>query len=145
MMSENLDEILLAHDVKPTPNRLLVLKTLAHANGPMSLHEIDFAILTMDKSSVFRVLKLFADALVVHEIDDGSGSLKYELCHGHGHCTPDDMHVHFYCESCQHTFCLEDLHIPEISLPEGFTARYFNFVVKGICPDCKRKGSMCKC
>jgi len=138
---DNLDHFLLERGVKPTANRLLVLRALMGASRPMSLQEIDFAILTMDRSSVFRVLRLFADSLVVHVIDDGSGSIKYELCHGHGHCSPDDMHIHFYCESCRRTFCLEDVHIPQVTLPDGFVARYFNFVVKGECPDCRSHGA----
>lgn len=138
-MTDNPDQYLLDRGVKPTANRLLVLRALMEARRPMSLQELDYAILTMDRSSVFRVLKLFADSLVAHVIDDGSGSMKYELCHGHGHCSPDDMHMHFYCEACHRTFCLEEAHIPQVRLPKGFVARYFNFVVKGECPDCSSR------
>jgi len=126
--------------LKPTPNRVIVARELMRATRPMSLLELDYKILTMDRSSIFRVLRAFADQLMLHEIDDGSGSIKYEMCHGHGHCSPDDTHVHFYCEQCHRTFCLEEIRIPRVELPEGFSARYYNFVAKGICPECGRHG-----
>lgn len=137
--TEEIEAFLTEKNIKPTANRVIVARELMHATRPMSLLELDYAILTMDRSSIFRVLKVFADQMMVHEIDDGSGSIKYELCHGHGHCSLDDMHIHFYCEQCHRTFCLEQIHIPDVTLPEGFNAHYYNFVAKGICPECSRR------
>ena len=65
--------------------------------------------------------------------------MKYEVCGGGQECTLDDMHVHFYCEACHRTFCLKDIRIPEIDLPEGFSIDSVNFMVKGVCPDCSGK------
>lgn len=39
--------------------------------------------------------------------------------------------------ACGPTLCLEDIPVPEIPLPEGFEAHYANFVVKGICKNCR--------
>lgn len=136
--SEEIEAFLESKGVKPTPNRVIVARELMHATSPMSLIDLDYKILTMDRSSIFRVLKVFVDQLMLHEIDDGSGSIKYEMCHGHGHCSLDDMHIHFYCEQCHRTYCLESIHIPNVELPEGFSAHYYNFVAKGICPQCSK-------
>ena len=74
--------------------------------------------------------------LMIHSIDDGSGSLKYAVCDNSCNCVVQDLHSHFYCEKCHRTFCLEGTHIPVIDLPKGFTLHSINYVLKGICPEC---------
>ena len=128
--------------VKPTPNRIIVLKALIAAARPLSLSELDEVIGTMDRSSIFRVLILFASNHVVHSIEDGDGVLRYEVCNGEDECTLDDMHTHFYCERCHRTYCFKSIHIPAIEMPDGFTMSSINYMVKGICPHCA--GSDCK-
>ena len=122
--------------VKPTSNRIIVIKALIAAAGPVSLAELDEIIGTMDRSSIFRVLTLFAANHVVHALEDGSGTLRYEMCDGEDECTIDDMHTHFYCERCHRTYCFKSIHIPAIEMPEGFTMHSINYMVKGICPRC---------
>lgn len=122
--------------VKPTANRILVLKALMPANNPLSLAELDEIIGTMDRSSIFRVLTLFTDNHVAHALVDGNGTLRYELCDGEKDCSLDDMHTHFYCERCHRTYCFKGIRIPTIDLPDGFEMHSINYMVKGICPLC---------
>lgn len=125
--------------IKITPNRILVARFLDRSPNPVSMTDIEYAIDTLDKSSVFRVLTHFVDKDFVHVIDDGSGSLKYELCRGNAGHSMDDMHIHFKCEGCGRVFCFESEQIPGINLPEGFSLFAANFVGKGLCPDCGGK------
>lgn len=122
--------------IKATANRIVVARTLAEADRPLSIKELEYMILTIDKSGVFRALTEFKRHELVHVIEDGSKGVRYELCHCHNHVDHDDSHVHFYCERCQRTFCLHDTASPTVSLPEGFEITSINFVVKGICGDC---------
>ncbi len=139
MNSEDIEKRLEQKGVKPTANRILVYKVLAGLKNPASLSNIEGLLLSMDKSSIFRVLTLFHEHDVVHSFEDGRGILNYELCLSKGACNMKDNHVHFYCESCQRSFCLEDVHIHDIQLPEGFHAHSLSFVIKGECADCRRK------
>ena len=125
--------------VKPTANRILVYKTLLEFDRPASIADIEGRQLQMDKSSIFRVLTLFLEHDVVHSFEDGRGVLNYELCLSEGACSMKDSHVHFYCESCQRSFCLDNVHIHDIPLPEGFFAHSLSFVLKGECAECRRK------
>ena len=129
-------------DVKPTSNRILVLKKLKAEARPVTLLDLSNKMLTMDKSSIFRVLTLFLEHDVVHAFEDGRGLLNYELCANDGACHHNDGHIHFYCETCHQSFCLDDIHVPQFSLPSGFVARSMSFVIKGQCEKCskKRKG-----
>lgn len=122
--------------VRPTANRIIVLRELLEQNHPVSLAQLEESITTMDKSSIFRALTLFLDNDIVHGIEDGSGSLKYEACHAQGSCSPADMHVHFYCERCQEVSCFEQLPIPPVELPAGYHTHSVNYMVKGVCPRC---------
>ena len=97
---------------------------------------------SIDKSVIFRTLVLFHEHHLIHSVDDGSGSHKYCICHNHGHCHEEEAHCHFYCEICQNTYCLNEDLIPHIELPEGFTARKVNYIVKGICAKCAAKHSV---
>lgn len=138
MSGEDCETLLASHHIKPTANRIVVAKTLAAAERPMSLSELEYKILSIDKSSVFRVLTLFREHHLVHVIEDGGDGVRYELCHSHdGHAEDDDQHVHFYCERCHRTFCLHDTPIPAVALPEGYHLTGINYMVKGLCPECR--------
>jgi len=52
--------------------------------------------------------------------------------------TDDDQHAHFHCEVCHRTFCLQEIPVPEVALPEGYTATSASYLIKGICPACAR-------
>lgn len=139
MDEKHCSEMLEQHGVKPTANRILVLKTLAASARPMSLSELEYRILTVDKSNVFRALTTFKEHHLVHVIEDGSEGVRYEICHSHSPHTDEDMHVHFFCELCNRTFCIDNTPIPLVDLPDGYSMRTANFVVKGICPECSTK------
>lgn len=128
---------LLKNDIKPTPNRVLVFKALAECDRTMSLLDLETALPTLDRSSIFRVLTLFVSRHLVHSIEDGSGAVKYEVCGADEECSIADMHIHFHCERCGRTYCFEDIHVPTVELPSGFEPHAVNYMVKGICHDCK--------
>ncbi|MDE6086733.1 MAG: transcriptional repressor [Muribaculaceae bacterium] len=139
-MKTNEAEIFLnERGVRPTANRILVVRELMTATHPVSLADLVLSLQTMDKASIFRVLELFAEKEIVHVIEDGSRSLKYEMCHNNDHHDINDQHAHFYCERCKETFCLEEIKVPVITTPEGFHVRTINFVLKGLCPKCSEK------
>ena len=137
MNSAECEALLASHGIKPTANRIVVARTLAAAERPMSLTELEYKILSIDKSGVFRALTLFREHHLVHVIEDGGDGVRYELCHSHdGHAEDDDQHVHFYCERCHRTFCLTDMPIPTVGLPVGYELHDINYMAKGLCPEC---------
>lgn len=139
MNSQDMISRLESKGIRPTANRILVMKTLMGEQNPQSLSNLERKMVLMDKSSIFRTLTLFLEHDVVHAFEDGRGVLCYELCEEKGACDHHDGHIHFYCESCQRSFCMEDIHIPSFELPEGFYPHSISFVIKGECPDCRKK------
>lgn len=139
MDSQDIIKKLETKGIRPTANRILILKALAKESNPLSLSNLEHLMVSMDKSSIFRTLTLFLEHDVVHAFEDGRGVLNYEPCEEDGACDHHDGHIHFYCESCQRSFCMEDIHIPSFELPAGFSPHSISFVIKGECPECRKK------
>lgn len=139
MNSQDIISRLESKGIRPTANSILVMKTLMGEQNLQRLSDLEGKMDAVDKSSIFRTLTLFLEHDVVHDFKDGRGVLCYELCEEKGACDHHDGHIHFYCESCQRSFCMEDIHIPSFELPEGFYPHSISFVIKGECPDCRKK------
>ncbi|MCQ2290714.1 MAG: transcriptional repressor [Muribaculaceae bacterium] len=139
MTMAEVEALLTEHGVRPTANRVTICRALAAARGPVSLMDLETLLETIDRSVIFRTLGVFREHHVVHVIEDGSVSVKYELCHSHNHAETDDTHAHFYCVKCGKTTCLEQLTVPVVALPDGYKAHSTNFLIKGLCPHCSFK------
>ena len=125
--------------VRVTAVRLLVWRQVRHGfSDAFSLADLEAALPTVDRSTLFRTLSTFTEAHLLHEIDDGSGSQKYCVC---STCDTHrcEGHVHLTCTRCHRTFCLTDIRIPSVPLPEGWEAVEAEYVVKGVCPTCGRE------
>ena len=136
--SEYLDR-LKKRGIKPTSLRVLILRTMMHENRAVSILDKESELETVDKSTIFRTVTLFLSHHLIHSIDDGSGSLKYAVCGNSCTCAVEDLHSHFYCNSCHKTYCLEGIDVPVVELPVGFSLQSINYVLKGICFVCSSK------
>lgn len=93
-----------------------------------------------DRVTIYRTLKTFVDKGLIHKVLDDVGGMKYAICkeecntveHHHNH-----DHVHFKCNSCGQTTCLEKVIIPKIDLPIGYQKQEMNLLVQGICATCE--------
>lgn len=133
---KEIDKKLSTKNVKPTAMRELVLKILSEQTSAVSLADIENMFNKADKTTLYRTLKTFEEKKLIHSIDDGTGAVKYALCKESCQCHPEELHVHFLCLKCQHTFCLNDIPIPFIKLPVNFSIENINMVVKGVCANC---------
>lgn len=122
--------------IKPTAIRILIFRTMVLQHQAFSLSSLESILDTVDKSTLSRTITLFHNSLLIHSIDDGSGSMKYSVCDPHCQCSINDLHVHFNCTQCKQTFCLESISIPKVQIPKGFILQNVNFVMKGLCDRC---------
>ena len=90
MNSQDMISRLESKGIRPTANRILVMKTLMGEQNPQSLSNLERKMVSMDKSSIFRTLTLFLEHDVVHAFEDGRGVLCYELCEEKGACDHHD-------------------------------------------------------
>lgn len=133
------EQTLLNAGIRLTANRLLIWRKVRHGfQGAFSLADLEATLPTLDRSTLFRTLTLLSEAHLLHDIDDGTGSQKYCVCHVDDtrHCMG---HVHLTCQQCHQTICLPHVRIPQVPLPEGFLPQETEYVVKGICAECAKK------
>ncbi|PYF69984.1 Fur family transcriptional regulator [Pedobacter nutrimenti] len=140
MRTEELESRLVKKNINPTAMRLLVLDFLLKQISAISLNDLEKGMEPADRITLYRTLKVFEEKGLVHQIEDGTGAAKYALCkeqceEGSHH----DVHLHFFCNQCQATYCLSKTPIPEITLPVHFRSEEINVVVKGICDQCEIK------
>jgi Fur family transcriptional regulator, ferric uptake regulator len=91
-----------------------------------------------DRVTIYRTLKTFVEKGIIHKVLDDEGGTKYALCRT-SECSHDNHHhdhVHFKCLQCGNTTCIESVHIPIFSLPEGYKRTEINMLVQGTCPNC---------
>jgi len=91
---------------------------------------------SFDRVTVYRTLKSFEEKGLIHKVLDDNSVTKYALCqdcsaHDHHH-----EHVHFKCEKCGRTTCIESIDIPKINLPEGYQIKERNLLIQGVCTYC---------
>jgi Fur family ferric uptake transcriptional regulator len=91
-----------------------------------------------DRVTIYRTLKTFFDSGLIHKILDDEGGVKYALCkedcsmERHNH-----SHVHFKCEVCGKTICMDSVAVPDLHLPDNFTVKEINLLASGVCENCK--------
>ncbi|MBK8056146.1 MAG: transcriptional repressor [Saprospiraceae bacterium] len=131
------EKILKEHHLRVTPFRAEVLQIFTNAGKALSSHDIESQLSDADRITLYRTLKSFEEKGIIHKAIDGTITQKYALCDAH--CDEDhhhDEHVHFHCEKCENTFCLDQVVVPNIELPSGFKVKHTNMVVNGVCKDC---------
>jgi len=121
-----------------TDSRKKILELFLKSNGALAHADIEKNTgETFDRVTVYRTLQTFVEKGIIHLIPTTDNSILYALCKdnceaGHHH----DDHVHFICNSCSKTICLDEVTVPKVKLPKGFTPGQTQMVVKGICGDC---------
>ena len=125
--------------INPTPVRMLVYRELRNSQSPKSLSDLEIALDSVDKSTISRTLATFKEKHLIHSFNDGSGSMKYEICHAVDHNSDSDKHIHFRCEKCGITTCFTEIAIPQVSLPKGYYPHEINYVITGICDKCSKE------
>ena len=123
--------------LKVTPARLNVIKVLSSSHTAYSHSELEALFGSMDRVTLYRILKDFEDVGLVHKILDVQGVTRFALCK---HSCPDthhaDEHVHFNCSSCHKVFCLDKVHVPELKMPGGFKVMGLQTLIYGLCKHC---------
>lgn len=130
--------LLQSHKLRITDCRLEIIQEFLDKNIALSHSDLEDKLnQQFDRVTIYRTLKTFLDNDLIHKVLDDSGATKYALCthgehvHNHSH-----EHVHFKCEVCGETTCLEDIKLPQIKLPGGFEKKEMNLLVQGICEKC---------
>lgn len=128
--------ILQSHKLRITDCRLEIIQEFLDKNIALSHSDLEDKLKQQfDRVTIYRTLKTFLEKDLIHKVLDDSGATKYALC-AQGDTEHDHEHVHFKCEVCGETTCLEDVSLPQVKLPKGFEKKEMNLLVQGICDKC---------
>jgi Fur family ferric uptake transcriptional regulator len=133
------EEILKKNHLSVTDSRQKIMHLFLNSDGALAHSDIEKRTgESFDRVTVYRTLQAFVEKGIIHLIPTRDNSIKYALCkddceEGNHH----DNHVHFICDKCHKTICLDDVTVPQVKLPKGFTPQHAEMVVNGICEECK--------
>jgi len=129
--------ILERHNLRKTPVRIKVMEYFLDKEEAISHAHLEQDLEEMDRVTLYRTLKKFEENGIIHNVMDGTGIARYALCHGScEHHRHEDHHAHFNCGECGKTFCLDEVNVPSINLPNGYTQDSAHLVIKGTCETC---------
>jgi len=129
------------HQIRATSIRMDILALFHNSSFALSHADVTAGLpAETDRVTIYRTLTTFLAQGLIHKISDDSNTAKYALCsgdncHGGHH---EDQHLHFRCSICCHTFCIEPVQIPSISLPLGYNLQNITMTAEGVCQDCNR-------
>jgi Fur family transcriptional regulator, ferric uptake regulator len=134
------NDILRRNQLSVTDSRKSILDLFMHSHGALAHADIEKQTgEKFDRVTVYRTLQAFMEKGIIHTIPTSDNSIRYALCkddctEGHHH----DHHVHFLCNVCTKTTCLDSVTVPEVKLPKGFKFMDSQMIVTGICEDCQQ-------
>lgn len=142
--TDKVNDILRRNQLSVTGSRKSILELFIQANGALAHADIEKKTgEKFDRVTVYRTLQSFMEKGIIHTIPTPDNSIRYALCkddcsQGHHH----DNHVHFVCNHCAVTTCLDSVLVPEIKLPKGFRPTEVQMIVNGVCHNCQNKAPM---
>jgi Fur family ferric uptake transcriptional regulator len=129
--------ILKNHKLRITDCRLAIIQEFLEKQVALAHSDLEDRLNSkFDRVTIYRSLKTFLDKDLIHKVLDDSGATKYALC-SHEEENHNHEHVHFKCEKCGETTCLDSIGLPKITLPEGFKKREMNLLIQGSCSKCQ--------
>jgi Fur family ferric uptake transcriptional regulator len=137
-MEKKIDELLRKSQLSVTGGRRKILELFLQHDGALSHSDIEKkAGEKFDRVTVYRTLQAFVEKGLIHSIPTSDNSIRYALCKDD--CSAGqhrDDHVHFICNSCGNTVCLEEVVVPSIKLPRGYVVQQVEMLVSGVCKSC---------
>ena len=120
-----------------TPQRVLILSSLRHADGHVTaleiLDQVRESYPYIDASTVYRTLSVLKKLRLVSETDLGAGESIYEWLH-------QNRHHHLICRMCDRLIQLDHQYMAnlgtEILDDYGFKADVDHIAIFGLCSDC---------
>ncbi|MEI2747570.1 MAG: transcriptional repressor [Ferruginibacter sp.] len=119
-MTEAQMDILRKNGLSITEGRKKILELFLDADGALAHADIEKNTdAAFDRVTVYRTLQTFVEKGIIHQIPTTDNAVLYALCKdncaaGHHH----DEHVHFICNHCHKTICLDDVTVPLVKLTE---------------------------
>jgi len=134
-------EFITRKKLKMTPQRLRILEVFLAGKGHVTSEELHQKVKctspNIGQATVYRTLRLLADAGLAKAVEFGDGVVRYEILYGQSH------HDHLICQECGANVevvnpAIERLQ-EEVAARHGFALTGHKMYLYGICPECQKK------
>ena len=123
---------------KMTPQRLLIVRALRHAEGHVSAAQIAEQVKIeypfVDVSTVYRTLDVLKRLRLATSTDMGAGDVVFEWA-------PEEPHHHLVCSSCGHVEEIGHSYLEGLETTVrqdfGFAPDMHHFAIFGLCRECQ--------
>ncbi len=137
MKYSELKQSLKNHKLRITDCRMDVLEYFQQQKKALSFRDLEYKFQEYDRVTLYRTLHSFEENGLLHKIPGDSGSAVYGLCNDCGVEAHHHNHMHFKCDTCGTTECIDvPVEIPTISLPKNYKMTDMDVIVNGICNHC---------
>lgn len=135
---ERAEELLAGAGVRATAQRAIVLAELAAERDDVTAQQLHERLRARGErlglATVYRTLRLLAEAGVVDVLSHHAGELCYRWC-------GDEHHHHLLCSECHRVVelvdCELDPWLERVSREHGFVTTGHRLEVSGVCADCR--------
>jgi Fur family ferric uptake transcriptional regulator len=125
-----------------TPQRLMILSAIEGSSDHISAEEIYDQVAAryphINISTVYRTLELLKKLGLVYEINLGQGIVRY-------HAEKSGHHHHLVCRECGAEIDIDEAALSPLRdallRDYGFSAELRHVAIRGLCKNCRRKGS----
>jgi Fur family ferric uptake transcriptional regulator len=136
------EDIIRAAGHRVTPQRIRILDAICDGGGHTTLGEVYARVRqvdrSIDRSTLYRTLKLFVELGLVVSADTGDGETYYEIAKPH-------RHHHLVCRQCGQQQEIDHAAVEPVFKHlldrYGFQADTDHLVLFGICANCQASGS----
>ncbi len=127
-----------------TPQRAIILETIAHQGGHLSVQQVyekaQERLPGLNLATVYRAVESLHEAGLVDLYSKGTDPVRFSLR------DPDDVHGHMICRSCGADYRLEapSLHMihDQIRSSYGFDIDIHHLLLEGCCPSCLEEAAV---
>ena len=126
--------------LKSTKQRDIILDSFLSSDRHLSIEELYLKLRSkhpnIGYATVYRTLKLFAEAGIAREMEFGDGQTRYE------HVSEGEHHDHLVCTRCGHIEEFENEAIEklqdEVATSHGFLIERHRLELYGLCAACRK-------
>jgi Fur family transcriptional regulator, ferric uptake regulator len=138
-MQNRIVETLKKNQLSITDSRKKILDLFLQNKGALAHADIEqHSGEEFDRVTIYRTLQTFVEKGIIHSIPSSDNSVRYALCNDAcGEGKHLDNHVHFMCDQCGTTYCLDHVNVPSVFLPAGFIVNQVDVVASGTCMKCQ--------
>ncbi|MEQ9165848.1 MAG: transcriptional repressor [Fulvivirga sp.] len=135
----SLGDLLRQHGLKKTDIRVEIIELFMTCDYALSVHDVVSKLKTKkDRVTIYRALISFEKRGILHRASEDGQGVKYamNLVDNKDKLTTK-KHVHFVCDECNKTYCLSNLSVPDVEIPNEYLVNQVYYSINGICQKCQ--------